>query len=171
MRLRFSLSILTATLILGAPAVASAKLQLLRLDGIGPLNLGMTSAAALKTGWLAHKGTGCPLGGNPPITYRLDGSKAPPGVRGSVEFVKGKLSDMTFTQGVRTAVGIIVGKSTVAQMVARYRSAGYTASSRYDSTFRGTFVTIKRNGKQVLGGFATKKKLESLSLPTTQTCE
>jgi len=157
---------------LAVPAAAGAKPTLLRFDGIGPLKLGMTRAAAVRTGWLAHRATGCELGGRPfPITYRIAGRRAPSGVRGTVEFVHGKLADIGFTRGVRTATGVVVGKSTVGQMVTRYRYAGFAASSRYESTFGGTFVTVKRNGKVVLGGFATKKTVETLSVPTTQVCE
>ena len=46
----------------------------LRLDGVGPLKLGMRVTAARQTGWLAGRRTGCPLGGPPlPVTYRLSG--------------------------------------------------------------------------------------------------
>jgi hypothetical protein len=132
----------------------------------------MIRTSALDTGWLAHKGTGCPLGGPPiPITYRVNGRKAPAGVNGNVEFVNGKLSDMSFTSGVRTAAGVVVGKSTVAQMVSSYRHAGFGASSQYDATFAGTFVTVKRRGKVVLQGFATKKTIQTLAIPAIPLCE
>ena len=39
-------------------------------------------------------------------------------------------------------------------MVARYRAAGFTASARYESTFQGTFVRVRRHGRDVVGGFA-----------------
>lgn len=161
-----------AALALVAAAPAIARPALLRLDGIGPLKLGMTRTVGVDTGWLAHRGAGCELGGPPlPITYRVDGARAPSGVRGSVEFVRGKLVAMSFSKGVRTATGVVVGKSTVSQMVSRYRKAGYSASSRFDATFQGTFVTVKRKGKTVLGGFATKKVVETLSIPNIQACE
>jgi hypothetical protein len=163
---------LAALLVLVVPSTAFARPALLRLDRLGPLKLGMTPTSAVHTGWLAHQGTGCPLGGPPlPITYRVDGRKAPLGVTGQVEFVNGKLSDMSFRHGVRTATGIIVGKSTIAQMVGRYRHAGFAASSHYDATFAGTFVTVRRRGKIVLQGFATKKTLGTLGIPAIPTCE
>jgi hypothetical protein len=158
--------------LLAVPAAASVKPALLRLDGLGPLKLAMTRTSAVNTGWLAHKGTGCPLGGPPiPISYRVNGAKAPAGVNGNVEFVNGKLSDMSFTGGVRTATGVVVGKSTVAQMLSSYRHAGFAASSRYDATFGVTFVTVKRNGKVVLQGLAAKKTIQTLAIPAIQLCE
>ncbi|HEX6621927.1 MAG TPA: hypothetical protein VF024_19845, partial [Solirubrobacteraceae bacterium] len=93
--------------VLWAPATAAGgpATTVLRLDGIGPLHLGMTRAAALGTGWLAGRRPGCPLGGTPPITYRFTGAKAPKGIKGSMEFVNGRLSTMSFTRGVRTTTG------------------------------------------------------------------
>jgi hypothetical protein len=163
---------LAALSVLVVPSTAFARPALLRLDGLGPLKLGMTPTSAVHTGWLAHQGTGCPLGGPPlPITYRVDGRKAPAGVTGQVEFVNGKLSDMSFTHGVRTATGITVGKSTIAQIEGSYRHAGFAASSHYDAIFAGTFVTVRRRGKIVLQGFATKKTVGTLGIPTIPTCE
>jgi hypothetical protein len=56
-------------------------------------------------------------------------------------------------------------------MVARYRAAGYAASARYDATFRGTFVSVRRRGRQVLGGFASGRVVTTLAIPRVQTCE
>jgi hypothetical protein len=168
-RLIFTLVALFALVV---PAAASTKPALLRLDGLGPLKLGMTPTAALNTGWLAHKGTGCPLGGPPvPVTYRVNGRKAPAGISGNVEFANGKLADMSFSSGVRTATGVVVGKSTVGQMLSSYRHAGFAAASRFDATFGGTFVTVKRHGKAVLQGFAPKKTIQTLAIPAIQGCE
>ena len=96
--------------VLWAPATAAGgpPTTVLRLDGIGPLHLGMTRTAALATGWLAGRRSGCPLGGTPPITYRVTGAKAPKAIKGSVEFVNGRLSTMSFTRGVRTSTGVTV---------------------------------------------------------------
>jgi hypothetical protein len=154
-----------------APAGA-APTTLLRLDGIGPLELGMTRTAALATGWLADGASGCPLGGPPlPITYRVAGEDAPSGLRGSVEFRRGRLRAMAFTRGVRTATGVRVGRTTTARMVARYRAAGYAASARYDATFQGTFVIVRRRARQLLGGFARGRVVTTLAIPRVQTCE
>lgn len=95
----------------------------------------------------------------------------PTSVRGRAEFVDGKLADMSFTRGARTTTGVVVGKTSVSQMISRYRSAGYSASSRYDSTFAGTYVTVKRHGRIVLGGFATKTIVENLAIPQIPVCE
>lgn len=162
---------LVALLVLAAPARGAT---LLRLDGIGPVKLGMTRLAALDTGWLGDRGTGCPLGGRPfPITYRFTGPQAPAGIDGSAEFRRGTLAVMSFTKGVRTANGVVPGKTSAAAMVARYRRSGLKASSRYDSTFQGTFVTVRRrSGIQVIGGFAPRNKpVQTLGLPYVPVCE
>lgn len=148
---------------------------LARLDGIGPLKLNMSRMAALDTGWLAGRHSGCPLGGKPyPIDYNLKGSEAPAGIEGTVEFTGGKLTNFAFSKGVRTATGVIPGKTTWAGMVKRYRDAGFRASARYDSTFGGTFVSVKRRGssRQILGGFAEKGKAVSvIGVPGVPVCE
>jgi hypothetical protein len=102
------------------PAASPASTTVLRLDGIGPLHLGMTRTAALATGWLADRGPGCPLGGTPPITYPFSGAEAPEATKGSAEFADGRFTALSFTRGVRTSTGVTVGRTTTARMVARY---------------------------------------------------
>jgi hypothetical protein len=154
------------------PAGAATTPTVLRLDGVGPLRLGMTRADAVRTGWLAGRGTGCKLGGPPyPITYRLKGRAAPKGLTGSAEFNGGKLTSLAFTKGVRTAAGVVVNRTTTAQMVSRYRARGYKAKASLSSLFGGTFVDVGKRGKQLLGGFATAKVVEQLAIPQIATCE
>jgi hypothetical protein len=170
-------SLLVATAITGAAlavqssAASPASTTVLRLDGIGPLRLGMTRTAAVATGWLAGRSTGCPLGGTPPITYRFTGAKAPDSIKGSVEFVDGRLSTMSFTRGVRTSTGVTVGRTTTARMVARYRAAGFTASARFDRTFQGTFVRVRRHGRDVVGGFGGATVVTIVAIPAVSVCE
>jgi hypothetical protein len=64
-----------------------------------------------------------------------------------------------------------VGRTTTARMVARYRSAGYAASARYEETFQGTFVTVRRRSRSVLGGFAGGRVVATLAIPDVLTCE
>jgi hypothetical protein len=160
---------------LGVPAVAEAgpSTTVLRLDGIGRLHLGMTRTAALATGWLAERRPGCPLGGTPPITYRFTGPKAPRAIRGSAEFEDNRLTTLSFTRGVRTSTGVTVGRTPTARMVARYRTAGlgFTASARYESTFQGTFVRVRRHGRDVVGGFAEGSVLTIIAIPMVAVCE
>ena len=158
---------------LWAPATAAAgpATTVLRLDGIGPLHLGMTRTAAVATGWLAARSSGCPLGGTPPITYRFTGAKAPRAIKGSVEFANNRMTTMSFTGGVRTSTGVTVGRTTAARMVARYRAAGFTASARFDSTFQGTFVRVRRHGHDVVGGFADAGAVTIVAIPTVSVCE
>lgn len=159
--------------VLWAPATAAGgpATTVLRLDGIGPLHLGMTRAAALGTGWLAGRRPGCPLGGTPPITYRFTGAKAPRAIRGSAEFVDDRLSTLSFTRGVRTSTGVTVGRTTATRMVARYRAAGFTASARFESTFQGTFVRVRRHGRDVVGAFADSSVVTIVAIPAVAVCE
>jgi hypothetical protein len=131
----------------------------------------MTRTAALATGWLAGRRSGCPLGGTPPITYRFTGAKAPRTIKGSVEFVDNRLDTMAFTAGVRTSTGVTVGRTTTARMVARYRAAGFTASARFDGTFQGTFVRVRRHGRDVVGGFGAGGVVTIVAIPTVPVCE
>jgi hypothetical protein len=169
---RFALvlvSILSAGL--AAPAVGAAPVTL-RLNGIGPLKLGMTRAAAVSTGWLAHRGTGCELGGKPfPVTYRLSGAKAPNGVSGTAQFVQGRLQVLSFSKGARTRAGVAVGQTTTGRMVNAYRQAGFSASARFDPVFGGTFVTVKRHARNVIMGFAQHGVVISLGIPFIPVCD
>jgi hypothetical protein len=170
MRRRTSgLVVVLACLLLPASS-AGAATTLLRLDGIGPLKLGMTRAAAVKTGWLAHRAPGCELVTPRPVTYRFTGPKAPGGLHGTAQFDGGRLSAVSFTRGVRTRVGVQIGDRT-ARMVSKYRQAGFTASSMFSSTFAGTFVTVKRGGRQVLGAFATDRRVRDLAVPAVPVCD
>lgn len=167
-------AVAAAVAVTGSPA-AAAPTTVLHADGIGPLHLQMKRSEALATGWLAGRSTGCPLGGPPlPITYRLTGAQAPDGVLATAEFAAHRLTTLSFTRGVRTSLGVSVGHTTAARMVARYRKAGFIASARYDDTFRGTFVAVKRGGRQVLGGFADGRHgspVTILGIPFVPVCE
>ena len=164
-------SIALVALSAAAPATATAS-TVLRLDGIGPLHLGMSRTAAVQTGWLAGRSTGCELGGPPPpVTYRFTGPKAPRGLVGTAEFHANRLRVLSFTRGVRTSTGVTVRRTTASRMVARYRQAGFTASARFVDTFQGTFVTIKRHGQDVVGGFAEHRVLTMIAIPAIAVCE
>src|SRR5919107_4554395 len=105
-----------------APAPAAAS-TLLRLNGMGPLKLGMTRVDAVKTGWLSDRAPGCPLEAPVPTTYRLEGAAAPGALAGSVVFRRGKLRNITVTRGARTAAGVVVRKTTPTGMARLYRRA------------------------------------------------
>jgi hypothetical protein len=154
-----------------APGAADAT-TVLRLDGIGPLKLGMTRADAVATGWLGNRGKGCELGGPPvPITYRFSGPQAAAGISGTAEFRGGHLRGLSFTRGVRTTAGVTVGKTRLVRMYDRYRALGFTATARYIDTFQGTFITVKRRGHRVLGGFGEGPTVSILGLPDVPVCE
>src|SRR4029078_2849143 len=64
---------LTAAAVVAAPAHGAT---LVRLDGIGQLKLGMSRMAALDTGWLGARSTGCRLGGKTqPHDHKTDRDK------------------------------------------------------------------------------------------------
>ncbi len=154
------------------PATAATAPTTLRLDGVGPLKLGMSRTAAVRTGWLSDRTTGCPLGGPPlPIVYRLRGAAAPKGVTGFATFTGGELTGLSFDRGVRTALGVTVGTTTVARMASRYRGAGYTVKTQFSSTFQGTFVDVTKGTRRILGGFATGRVLTTLALPGISVCD
>src|SRR3954451_10041391 len=157
-------------------AVAPAQgATLLRLDGVGPLKVCASRPSALATDWLSNRHSGCKLGGKPyPIDYDLPGAKAPAGLDGSAEFIGGKLVSLTFTKGVRTATGVLPRITSWPSMVKRYRDAGFKVLARYDETFAGTFVTVKRRkgGDLVMTGFAEKgKAVGTLGVPFIPLCE
>ncbi len=144
----------------------------LRLDGIGPLRLGMSRAEAVATGWLSDPGPGCELGGPPlPVVYRLKGPKAPAGIVGTAEFDRGTLRVFAFSAGVRTSFGVAVPGGTVGDLLKRARAAGLSATSAYDETFAGRFVTVNRGGKQVLGAFADQSGIATIAVPYVPVCE
>jgi hypothetical protein len=164
-----------ALLLAGVLATPAHGATLARLDGIGPLKLGMSSLSALDTGWLGDKQTGCKLGGKPyPVDYTLTGAKAPKGISASAEFDHGKLANITFSKGVRTAAGVVPGITSWPSMVKRYRDRGFKVSARYDEVFVGTFVNVKRKhgGALVMTGFAEKgKSIGMIGVPYIPLCE
>src|SRR5512133_214839 len=88
-----AIALVGAAMLAPASAAGASSTAVLRIDGIGPLHLGMTRTAALATGWLGQRGSGCELGGRPfPITYRFTGRKAPHGIAGVAEFQHNKLT-------------------------------------------------------------------------------
>jgi hypothetical protein len=158
--------------IIGVPTARASATTVLHLDGIGPLRLGMPRAAAVATGWLADRGAGCELASPRPITYRFTGRRAPAGVRGVAQFDGDVLTALSFTRGVRTATGIRVGHTASSRMVTRYRAAGFRASAMFEPIFAGTFVTVRRrNGRQVLGAFAKRRRITEIAIPAIPVCE
>jgi hypothetical protein len=155
------------------PAMSpAAEAPPLRIDGIGPLKLGMRQNAAVATGWLAGRTLGCELAGpNRPIVYKFSGPKAPAGIDGTAEFSGGKLQTLSFSKGVTTTKGVVAGVSTIKQMLARYRTAPFSASARFDTTFVGTFVTVHRGSRSVMGGFGEKKIVTLIGIPAVPVCE
>jgi hypothetical protein len=143
----------------------------LRFDGIGPLRLGMGRAEAVATGWLSDPGPGCELAGPALVVYRLKGPKAPAGIVGTVEFDKGTLRVLAFSAGVRTTFGVAIPGGTVNDLLKRARAAGLSATSVYDATFAGRFVTVNQKGKQVLGAFARQNAIATLAVPFVPVCE
>lgn len=170
MSLRVGLLVVALAACAAVPAPAFAA-TLLRLDGIGPLKLGMSRVDAVRTGWLSDRAPGCPMDLPVPTTYRLEGAAAPRALAGMVQFQHGKLNNITVTRAARTAVGVTVGRTSPSGMVRLYRRAGFTATAHYESVFQATFVDVERRGRAVIGGFATGRAIRSLSIPRVLACE
>jgi hypothetical protein len=155
-------------------ASAAAATTVLRLNGIGPLKLGMSQRAALSTGWLAHRSRGCPLGGPValPVVYQFRGPRAPTGLTGSAQFDQGKLSIVTVGRGARTQQGVTIG-SSAARAVKRYRAAGFSAKTQFSPDVAATFLTVTRHSKTVpvLMGIVTRGRVTSLSVPFVAACD
>ena len=163
---------LSAVVVVLGLAAGPAHAAVLHLDGVGPLRLGMLRSDALDTGWLSGRRPGCELGGPPiPIDYRVRGRGRYAAVRGFAEFSHGRLGNLTFSRGVKTVFGVEPGRTTPAEMVARYRRAGYRATAVYDSVFQGTFVSVSKRGRTRISGFATSGVVGSLGLPYIPVCE
>jgi len=161
-------------LLLALALPASAVATTLRFDGIGPLDLGMTTADAEATGWIAHKAKGCELERPAPAVYRLDGAKAPDGLRGSAEFAAGKLRGVTVTRGAHTAAGVTPGVTTFKGMARLYRARGYKVRIGYDATFAGTFVDVLKKGEPLIsafGGGTSGRRIAVLGIPFVPVCE
>jgi hypothetical protein len=88
-----------------------------------------------------------------------------------VQFQNGRLTSISATRGVHTAAGVVVGKTTHAQMVRDYGGPPFSASSMFNATLGGTFTTVKRRGKTVLQGFGAHAKVTLLAIPAVQVCD
>lgn len=163
-----------AIMVAAAAVPASAATPRLRLDGIGPLTLGMTTSQAVATGWLATPQPGCELESPRPVGYSLRGSSAPAGLRGSVIFRSGRLSEVIVDKGARTITGVRPGVTTARAMIVAYRRAGYWVTSVYEPVFQTRFITARRGGKTIVGiapGISTAKVVGSLGVPGITACE
>jgi hypothetical protein len=78
---------------------------------------------------------------------------------------------VSFTRGVRTSAGVVVGKTRIVRMWQRYRALGFTATGRWDETCQCTFVTVKRHGHAVIGGFAHGPTVSVIALPSVPVCD
>lgn len=171
-RRSLTLSVATAAIVCSAAWPAEGSATVLGLKHVGPLRLGMTQTQAVGTGWLAHRERGCPLGGPPiPVTYRTDGRRAPRGLRGFAEFNGGRLTNLSFSKGVRTTLGVRVGVTTIKLMVSRYSHAGFRVTSSSSEIFGLTFVDVRRRGTGVLGAFASGSVISTLAIPNVQVCD
>ena len=56
-------------------------------------------------------------------------------------------------------------------MVDRYRAAGSKATGQYDATFPGTFTTVRRGSRQVMGAFGEGEIITVLAIPGVPVCE
>jgi hypothetical protein len=169
-RFRIVIGAAVTAAVLTATAAGSAATPLMRLDGVGPVKLGMTRSAAVSTGWLANKTLGCELASPRPVVFQFTGPKAPAGLKGSASFVGGKLVNVSFRRGVRTRLGIRPGVSTAGAMVRAYRRGGFWVTSVFDSTFQARFVTATRGGRSI-AAVAGRAVIDTLAVPRIEVCE
>ncbi len=162
--------VLAATIAGAAPAGAASAPTRVRLDGVGPITLGMTRADAAKTGWLSNPHRNCPDKGTVANGYELHGAKAPGGLGASVAFAGGTLRAISLEKGARTQTGVTVGVSTLTRMASAYRAAGYQVKAKRYPTVGGTYVTVRRKGIIVVQGFGTGKLVQTLGLPFIPVC-
>lgn len=167
---RIVIAVVATGALLTATAAASAAAPLLRLDGVGPVKLGMTRAAAVSTGWLAHRALGCELASPRPVVFQFDGPTAPAGLKGSASFVGGTLTNISFRKGVRTRLGIRPGVSTTGAMVRAYRRGGFWVTNVFDATFQARFVTATRGGRSIAAVGSTSV-IDAISIPRVEVCE
>lgn len=177
----------TASADRAAPAAVAAARRIrpnapttIRLDGIGPVRVGMKLRAVEATGWIRSTAETC-FGGSVPLptVSHSDGPRAAPGVSFGAYFrgrgANSTLTNIMFASGARTELGIRPGVSTAAQMVARYRRAGFTVRTTYLREYGGTFVDVVRRGKVVMTGFAQgrlgdRRALGVLAIPRFFRC-
>lgn len=148
----------------------------IRTDGVGPLKLGMTRAAAVRTGWLSDRTTGCELAGKPyPLVYRLDGRGAPKAVEGTATFANGRLTLFTFTAGVRTANGTTPGVTDLAQAKARYSRAPYSAQTTTSQLDGTRFLRVRKRGRDAFEMFTKtadgRGPISLIGLPYVPICD
>ena len=152
----------------------------LRLDGIGPLRLGMTRNAAYKTGVIRSHSDTCLDRKKPlPISYGSDGPRVAPGAKFISYFRggrNGRLTHIFASSGVRTQLGIRPGVSTAPEMIRAYRRAGYTVRSRTRRDFAGvTFLDVLSRGRVVMtavtnGTARSKTPVLGIGIPSYFDC-
>ncbi len=138
----------------------AASPSTLRLDGIGSLRLGMTRSAAYATGVLRSSSQICLDRKSPPVAYVSDGPRATPGVKVTAYFPSGRNSRLTHliaSSGATTELGIRPGVSTAAQMIARYRRAGYAVKTQWIDDLGLTLVNVSRRGRPVIAGMVNTR--------------
>lgn len=169
-RLRILIGAAATVVALTATAAGNAATPLMRLNGTGPVKLGMTRAAAVSTGWLAHKTLGCELASPRPVVFQFNGPKAPAGLKGSASFVGGRLVNISFRSGVRTRLGIRPGVSTTGAMVRAYRQGGFRVTNVFDPVFQARFVTATRGGRSI-AAVASSAVIDTIAVPRIEVCE
>ncbi len=168
---RMGVAAVAATCLISAGAASAAPAPtVIRLDGIGPLRIGMTQKQAVATGWLSTRMPGCSLESPQPVMYRLNGRRAPKALTASATFQAGKLRSIRIDAGGRTKLGIAPGRTTVRAMVAVYRRAGFRVSNRWDEVFQVKFIDARRAGRSI-AGLAAGTVVESIWVPFVETCD
>ncbi len=135
--------------------------------GLGPLELGMTEAAASATGAIGPLGPGCEPSGS--RSAPLAGSAA----TGSADFVDGVLGSIFVTGGAPTEEGVAVGDS-LAALEASYAGRAQVLVDRSVERIFGVWtVTVSRNDGGSYGMLVdpATQTVTRLAIPLTSLCD
>lgn len=155
-----------------APASPAAAVPLLRLDGIGPLMLGMSEADAEATGWLSNRSAPwCPFAGTEDPTWDLAGPSAPAGVDGYLIFREGEIDQVVIRSGTTTDEGIGAGAS-FGDLSDTYGGLGYEVDSyaRFESF--DDFATVEQADEpRLMTTLNSDGSIEWIGVPYISVCD
>lgn len=139
-------------------------------EGFGPLEIGMSAAAATGTGFIGSIGPGCELSGT--RSARLRPPLAAGDARGAVTFADGALAAVTIRGGAATAEGVAVGH-TLAQVRSAHGTGRVEVNRTTEDTFGLWVVTVTRTdgGTYDMAVDPGSRQVTQIAVPHLQFCE
>lgn len=138
--------------------------------GFGPLELGMSEAAATDTGFIGSIGVGCELAGTrgAELTPPLAAGDA----QGRVTFDGGSLTAVTLTEAAATEEGVAVGHS-LGHLRAVYAGASVSVDRSLQDRFGVWLVEVTRADGGTYGMVVdpATERITQIAVPTVQLCE